>query len=1382
MFIIAFFKLFSFSYSNEQLRKLPTAEYIYRPQVNTHILEECPTDDRSYSHIEQELENYESKNYYACNIKFRNPIVLNQGLLLIYNCNFTNIKSSQGVITVIATSDSVAAQSIEIHSCFFYMIQKESIHIEAKSESRQVNIVDCSFERCKIKANSPVIYFKVHTGTIEKCIFLNNAEREAAADIKYVNEENGKVTFKDNLFKRDYGNNYKSNLISFDSSSVFDFINNQISIMAADVKLFDWPDDLTDITNYKFEGNTMYPLNNGALSNTKGLLNGKFPEKNDIECPPSFIEDKPVKNLCQSPFENQYTRASQTEQDLINIIYCIFNNIINTKNDKGGAIYIYTGKEMKTYDEPIRVYNSNFVYCDAKIGSAIYIESYHETIKYDFRDCYFGQNSFNQNNTVDQNILKGGAIYIATTYSTFEFSRCTFDRNHAGDGGAICFISDTSNAEETTNNNNNNIYSLYFLDCRFYYNMGYSNGGSIFVSLIGREHSRPNQLENCIFYYSFANQQDGDNLGTKPELPETGGAIYYSTSYSTLLSSSNNCDLNIVNCDFHSCQTTFTGGAITIVITNKDPSRSIEINRCTFTGNVAAEACFDDACSSGADVYFEYDSESPSEFTDGNILRINDCYSEKSNSKNYGSSISISILKGEPSKSIEINNCVFKSCRASQTGGCIYYNYLTSTSSLTGTLIHSLYVVDCKFTSCVTGEKGGAIAINIANQEPSNPIEIKGCIFNSNKATDENVDNEYGGAIYYYQKGSSSKALLKSNAAFILGIFGCEFNENQVSYFGGAISIVIENAEPSKPIEINTCSFNNNLATNDKSACGASLYYEFKTSATTQDSNLENMLSLTVINCSFMGGVAKDTGDVYIETNTGGTVKRSIEFSQCSFKDSSPEGIFLYTNPATSTSIKECNFSTSSNIFFYADTPSAKIDNCTFNDMTSNAIKYQALKDTMSNENELRIENCVFNQVSDSIDCLVYFITKLSSPFYFISNSITIENEKTRCLGSKDGVLLEVDGWNFDSNIITPGKENFIKTSNAVIIPASCKNGFICALEPPNCVDNQRCDLNSTNGSVEKPAVTLSKLQFNKLNTELNGGAIHIINYDFTGYDLTIVECTAQTGGGGGIYIYLDKEIEAAIKLEKLKLSKCSAVYGGAIFAYTKIEANMIDIYNCEFNGNNANENPTADGDIYYGGSAVFMAAVNGLIRKSKFRNNFGHGVKIMNDFEKITPPKMLSLEGPSASVSIVDCVFQASENTKSSIFYVRGGKKETNVEVKGCTFEGEIKDGLHHINGKSLVKRNDKMNLHIQSCKFSSGEESAINRRSSGLLLESLEINGNEFKSIEKVDEKKNLKYDMKIVYLVVVLACIATISAFFIHFTMKKQEQTENDKSIEL
>lgn len=264
----------------------------------------------------------------------------------------------------------------------------------------------------------------------------------------------------------------------------------------------------------------------------------------------------------------------------------------------------------------------------------------------------------------------------------------------------------------------------------------------------------------------------------------------------------------------------------------------------------------------------------------------------------------------------------------------------------------------------------------------------------------------------------------------------------------------------------------------------------------------------------------------------------------------------------------------------------------------------------MSNDYELRIENCVFKQVSDSIDCLVYFITKLSSSFYFISNSITIENEKTRCLGSKDGVLHEVDGWNFDSNIITPGKENFIKKSNAVLIPASCKNGFICTLEHPNCVDNKRCDLNSTNGSVEKPSVTLSKLLFNKLNTELNCGAIHIENYDFTGYDLTIVECTAQASGGGGIYIYLDKEIEDAIKLEKLKLSKCSAVYGSyllqflirkrkfrnnfehgvkilnidycAIFAYTKIEANMIDIYNCEFNGNNANENPTADGGIYY--------------------------------------------------------------------------------------------------------------------------------------------------------------------------------------------------------
>lgn len=241
----------------------------------------------------------------------------------------------------------------------------------------------------------------------------------------------------------------------------------------------------------------MYPLNNGVLSNTKGLFSDKFSEKDDIESMPYIIEGKPIKNLCAAPFENSQSHGLNSLNSLVNIIYSTFSNLQNVKTDNHGAVYIYVAKEMDTKDEPIRIYNSDFTFCRAKNGCAVYIESYQETFKYEIHDCYFGEYFYLELSSVDINDLKGGDVYIAATFSSFEFARCSFDRNHAGDGGALCYISDTSNEEEVSNND----FGLFFIDCRFYFNMGFLNGGSLFIK--GFEHSKPNQIENCIFYYSF---------------------------------------------------------------------------------------------------------------------------------------------------------------------------------------------------------------------------------------------------------------------------------------------------------------------------------------------------------------------------------------------------------------------------------------------------------------------------------------------------------------------------------------------------------------------------------------------------------------------------------------------------------------------------------------------------------------------------------------------------------------------------------------------------------------------------------------------------------------------------------------------------------------
>lgn len=100
--------------------------------------------------------------------------------------------------------------------------------------------------------------------------------------------------------------------------------------------------------------------------------------------------------------------------------------------------------------------------------------------KFDFRDCYF------EDSEPRKNDVKGGAVFIKTKFSCFEFSRCSFYQNKEGEGAGIYYISETDSAEKE---NLPNEFSLNVIDCRFNYNEAYSNGAGLFVSISGYEHS-----------------------------------------------------------------------------------------------------------------------------------------------------------------------------------------------------------------------------------------------------------------------------------------------------------------------------------------------------------------------------------------------------------------------------------------------------------------------------------------------------------------------------------------------------------------------------------------------------------------------------------------------------------------------------------------------------------------------------------------------------------------------------------------------------------------------------------------------------------------------------------------------------------------------------
>lgn len=294
-------------------------------------------------------------------------------------------------------------------------------------------------------------------------------------------------------------------------------------------------------------------------------------------------------------------------------------------------------------------------------------------------------------------------------------------------------------------------------------------------------------------------------------------------------------------------------------------------------------------------------------------------------------------------------------------------------------------------------------------------------------------------------------------------------------------------------------------------------------------------------------------------------------------KDSKPEGFYLLTHGNnTYFHFNDCDFSSSSTIFFDSDVVAwAKLEYCRFNNMSAKPISnYSGTSSEISNDHELRIEHCEFIQDAD-IDCLVYFLTPVSSIFTFNFNNITINNENTHVLGCKEEIVFLDQSWHFESNTITPGKEDYIKTDLAKLkIPTSCQNGFICDVVLPECNDQIRCNFDPTIDGEQRPSVNLSNLHFKNNRYEENGASIYIYNYGIYCHDSTFTNSTSVGQGGGGIYIYLDEVIDSPIRLEYLEFTGCQAVYGDAVYVYSEKEENEITILSCTFNENIADIKP----------------------------------------------------------------------------------------------------------------------------------------------------------------------------------------------------------------
>ena len=277
-----------------------------------------------------------------------------------------------------------------------------------------------------------------------------------------------------------------------------------------------------------------------------------------------------------------------------------------------------------------------------------------------------------------------------------------------------------------------NQYSLQIYKCKFVQNHAKSDGGAIFISINGETSPhRPINIYDNIFISNKAEEKDNQSGTSKEEEEEHGGAIYYSFASSGTIAQGSK-SLRVNKCRFEENKVSHEGGCLYISITKDQPTNSIEITECHFYNNKAENSVESSqgeaSLGSGSDIYYNFESTDTSSSSAGTndeaSLLVYKCYFSGSEAISEGGNIRISILKGEPLKSIEIKNCTFKGNKASK-GGSISYNYESNPQQ--GTIndnIYALHITDCKFNSNTATVKGSSIFLSISSNAPNNAIKI----------------------------------------------------------------------------------------------------------------------------------------------------------------------------------------------------------------------------------------------------------------------------------------------------------------------------------------------------------------------------------------------------------------------------------------------------------------------------------------------------------------------------------------------------------------------------------------------------------------------------------------------------------------------------------
>lgn len=248
-------------------------------------------------------------------------------------------------------------------------------------------------------------------------------------------------------------------------------------------------------------------------------------------------------------------------------------------------------------------------------------------------------------------------------------------------------------------------------------------------------------------------------------------------------------------------------------------------------------------------------------------------------------------------------------------------------------------------------------------------------------------------------------------------------------------------------------------------------------------------------------------------------------------------------------------------------------------------------------------------------------------------------------------------------------------------------------------------------------SVTINMTTFSSIQSDENGGALLLKNAGLACTSISFSNCRTNSGsseghasgGGGGIYIRNDIEMDNSISLKYVNFSNCKAGYGGAVFIYSISIESKISITDCLFSSNQATVSSSQSSELSHesGGSAIFITSKSSYINDCIFFKNIGDNqLKIENDFSQ--SEESLLLNAKTTNV-VRFCKFNIERYSKSSIFYL-AGNNGVSCQIMNSVFIGDLNPGSFHITGQALTDKSPR--LVIVRCKFSSEYSNAFDSR----------------------------------------------------------------------